>query len=70
MASIKLNHKKIQQKMKQAGLRPVDLMGKLKVSRQMVNYILHKGGVSYVGRLARIFKCPYTDLLINKVKNK
>jgi hypothetical protein len=67
MASIKLNHKIVNQKMKQMGYRPVDLSKKLKVSRQMVNYILYKGGVLYAGRLAQILKCDKDDIIIGAV---
>jgi hypothetical protein len=68
MASIKLNHKAIQKEMIRSGFRPVDIAKRLKVSRQMANYILHKGGVLYAGRLARIFKCDRDSLIINAVR--
>ena len=67
MAFIKLNHKAVQKEMIRAGLRAADLAKRLGVSRQMVNYIKNTGGISYAGRLARIFKCEKDTLIVSTI---
>jgi hypothetical protein len=64
MALIRLDHDRVNALMREARLRPVDLGDMLKLSRQMANFILHKGGTKYAGKLARIFGCTEKELLV------
>jgi DNA-binding Xre family transcriptional regulator len=64
MATIRLNHPLIQKKMAEKFIRPTDLAKKLGVSKQMVFFILNKGGYKYVDKLAAAFDCRVSELLI------
>ncbi len=64
MALIKLNHKIVKALMTKAFMRPIDLAKRLKKSKQITNYIIHRGGMQYATGLAKIFKCSRFDLLI------
>lgn len=67
MAFKKLNHMQVWKQMAKHNLRPKDLVAPLGVSRQMVNYILYKGGRKYAKKLAKIFGCK-ESLLLNVEK--
>ena len=60
---MKLNHPKIRRLMKANKMRPIDLAGRLGVSRQAANYIIQNGGVSYADRLAKLFKVDRLSLI-------
>lgn len=64
MAFTKLNHERLQKEMKRTGLRAIDLARLLCVSRQMMNYIIHKGGKKYAPYLARIFGRKTEDMIV------
>ena len=63
MATIKLNHQLVRALMTKAFMRPIDLAARMKKSKQMTNYIIHRGGMQYAKDLAKIFKCDRLDLL-------
>lgn len=63
MALIKLNHQLVRTLMTKAFMRPIDLAARMKKSKQMTNYIIHRGGMQYARDLAKIFKCDRLDLL-------
>ncbi len=69
MALIRLNHDKLLELMIDARLRPCEVAKRLGVSRQMMNYILYRGGTVYAGKLARIFRCAEADLLVGTKPN-
>ena len=62
---IRLDHDKIKSLMETNGIRPIDVAKRLRISRQLANYILHVGGVKWASRLANIFKITRNDLIIN-----
>jgi hypothetical protein len=66
MSFIKLNHNLLRTLMKKSLLRPVDLAKRMRIQRQMVNYIIHHGGVKYANDLAAIFNCKRSDLLVHE----
>jgi len=65
MAFTQLNHRRVQQEMGKLLMRPIDLAKILKVDRQLVHYIMYRGGAKYADKLAKIFGCKRTELLIN-----
>ena len=64
MALVRLNNQLIQELMKQKLMRPIDLAKTLGISRQLVNHVIYHGGMKYVARLAVLFDCKVSDLLI------
>jgi len=60
---MKLNHPKIRRLMRKNRMRPIDLAGRLGVSRQAANYIINHGGLSYADRLAKLFKVDRLSLI-------
>ena len=64
MAHTKLNHRKVRDLMSRDLLRPIDLAKKIGKDRQTVNYILYWGGAKYAEKLARVFGCKKSDLLV------
>ena len=68
MAFIRLNHAKVREEMARLFMRPVDLARKLGVNRQTANYIIHRGGVIYSSRLAKIFGHRETYFLCTELK--
>ena len=63
MALIKLNHQLVRALMTKAFMRPIDLAERMKKSKQMTSYIIHRGGMQYATALAKIFKCDRLELL-------
>ena len=68
MALVRLNNQLIQELMKQKLMRPIDLAKTLGISRQLVNHVIYHGGMKYVARLAVLFDCKVSDLLIGVVR--
>jgi hypothetical protein len=64
MANLILNHQKVQEKMERRNLRTVDIGRMLGLSRQLAHYVVHNGGAKYSLRLAEIFNCPESELLM------
>ncbi len=65
MALIKLNNALVISLMAKHFMRPADLAIALGKTKQMTNYIIHRGGMQYATRLAEIFNCKRTDLLVS-----
>jgi DNA-binding Xre family transcriptional regulator len=70
MAYMKLNHKIVKIKMNKKNIRSTDLANKLGISRQLMHYILHIGGVKYAKKLSIHLGCKEKDLLIRNVITK
>lgn len=62
---IRLDHDKLISLMETNGVRPIDIAKRLRISRQLANYILHVGGVKWASKLANIFNLTRNDLIIN-----
>lgn len=62
MSKIKLNNKLLQTLMERSGVTAKELAAHLGVSKQMMNYIIHHGGLKYAAALAKRFDCKESDL--------
>ena len=65
-----LNHSLVRSLMEKSLIRPVDLARKMRVTRQLVNYIMCHGGVKYARDLADIFDVTRSDLLVKSERNR
>lgn len=68
MAFEKLNHTKVLAEMYRLKMRPSDLAKRLKISRQLANYVIYKGGRKHAFRLAKLFGCKKEDLIVANIR--